>query len=60
MLDRTVSGRTFIIIGVRVGVFRDVTLLHWLGGFRRLQVSSDLSFGGLLEDEGDMKLDRLI
>jgi len=60
MLDRTVSARTFIIISVTVGVFSDVTLLHWLSGFRRLQESCDLSFGGLLEDEDDMNLDRLI
>jgi hypothetical protein len=37
MLDRIVSARTLIIIGVRVGVFRDVTLLHWWNGFRRVQ-----------------------
>jgi hypothetical protein len=60
MLDRTVSARTLIIIDVRVGIFRDVTLLHWLSGFRRSQESCDLSFGGLLEDVGDMNLDRLV
>ena len=60
MLVRTVSGRTLIIIGVSVGVFRDVAVLHWLIGFRRLQELCDLSFGGLLEDVGDMNLDRLI
>jgi hypothetical protein len=60
MFDRTVSARTLIVIGVMVGVFRDVTLLHWLSGFGRLQESCDLSLGGLLEYEGDMNSDRLI
>ena len=60
MLDRTACARAIIIIGVRFGVFRDVTLLHCLSGFRPLQESCGISFRGLLENEGDMNMDRLI